>query len=59
MAQKDRTPFTFHEIRSLSERLYKEEFGAEFAQSILGHKNARTTERYDDLRGEWKVVKVA
>ena len=59
VAQKDRTPFTFHEIRSLSERLYRDEFGAEFAQSILGHKSAKTTERYDDLRGNWKVVEVA
>lgn len=55
-AQDGRTPFTFHEIRSLSERLYREERGAEFAQMILGHKNAEMTARYDDLRGEWKVV---
>lgn len=59
VAQKDRTPVTFHEIRSLSERLYREEFGPEFAQSILGHKSAKTTEKYDDLRGGWKVVEVA
>lgn len=58
-AQKGRTPTTFHEIRSLSERLYREEFGPEFAQSILGHKSAKTTEKYDDLRGGWKVVDVA
>lgn len=55
-AKEGRTPFTFHEIRSLSERLYREEFGAAFAQSILGHKSAATTERYDDSRGEWKVI---
>lgn len=53
-----RTPITFHEIRSLAERLYREEQGAEFAQMILGHKNAATTARYDDLRGEWKVVSI-
>lgn len=54
-----RTPITFHEIRSLSERLYREERGAEFAQMILGHKNAATTAKYDDLRGEWRVVSAA
>lgn len=57
IAAKDgRTPITFHEIRSLAERLYREEFGAAFAQQILGHKNAEMTARYDDLRGEWKLV---
>jgi integrase len=55
-AKEGRTPVTFHEIRSLAERLYREEFGAEFAQMVLGHKNASTTARYDDLRGEWKVI---
>lgn len=55
-AGEGRTPFTFHEVRSLSQRLFREEFGAAFAQSILGHKNAETTAKYDDLRGEWKVV---
>jgi integrase len=54
-----RTAITLHEIRSLSERLYREEFGAAFAQSILGHKNAAMTEKYDDLRGGWKLVSVA
>ena len=52
-----RTPPSFHEIRSLSERLYKEEFGADFAQAILGHKSAQMTAKYDDLRGGWKTVK--
>lgn len=58
-AQEGRTPITFHEIRSLSERLYREEFGAAFAQQILGHKSAEMTEKYDDLRGEWKVISAA
>jgi integrase len=58
-AQEGRTAITFHEIRSLAERLYRDEFGPEFAQSILGHKSAKTTEKYDDLRGGWKVVEVA
>jgi integrase len=57
--QAGRTPVTFHEIRSLAERLYREEQGAEFAQMILGHKNAATTAKYDDLRGEWKIVRAA
>lgn len=50
-ASEGRTPPTFHEIRSLAERLYKEEYGAAFAQAMLGHKNASMTARYDDLRG--------
>jgi integrase len=58
-AEKGRTPITFHEIRSLSERLHREERGAEFAQAILGHKSPEMTARYDDLRGEWKVVTAA
>lgn len=51
-----RTPPTFHEIRSLSERLYREEFGADFAQAMLGHKSAQMTSKYDDLRGGWKAI---
>ena len=57
-AEEGRTPITFHEIRSLSERLYREEFGPDFAQAILGHKKAETTAEYDDLRGGWKVVSI-
>jgi integrase len=56
-ASDGRTPPTFHEIRSLSERLYREEFGADFAQAVLGHKSAQMTAKYDDLRGGWKTVK--
>lgn len=54
-----RTPVTFHEIRSLSQRLYRDERGAAFAQAMLGHKSAEMTERYDDLRGAWKVISAA
>jgi integrase len=43
-------------IRSLSERLYREEFAADFAQAMLGHKNAQMTSKYDDLRGGWKTI---
>lgn len=57
VAAEGRTPPSFHEIRSLAERLYKAERGAEFAQAILGHKNARMTAVYDDLRGQgWVSV---
>lgn len=57
-AAKGRAPPSFHEIRSLSERLYKEHYGAEFAQAMLGHKNAKMTATYDDLRGSgWQVVR--
>lgn len=57
VAEEGRTPPTFHEIRSLSERLYKKEYGQEFAQAIMGHKHAKQTADYDDLRGgDWKVV---
>lgn len=56
--QEGKTPPTFHEIRSLAERLYKDQYGKEFAQAMLGHKHAKTTAEYDDLRGSgWNVVK--
>lgn len=59
VAAAGRTPPTFHEIRSLAERLYRDQYGAEFAQAMLGHKNAKTTSKYDDLRGSgWQVVGV-
>ncbi|ELH7428544.1 phage integrase Arm DNA-binding domain-containing protein [Escherichia coli] len=50
------TPATFHEQRSLSERLYKEQ-GLD-TQKLLGHKTQQQTDRYHDNRGKsW--VKVA
>lgn len=56
-ATEGRTPPTFHEIRSLAERLYKKEYGQEFAQSIMGHKHAKMTAEYDDTRGgDWKII---
>ncbi|MET0049234.1 MAG: phage integrase Arm DNA-binding domain-containing protein [Sedimenticola sp.] len=49
-------PPTFHEIRSLSGRLYKDQGIDE--QRLLGHKDARTTSVYNDARGaEWAEVK--
>lgn len=41
---------TFHEIRSLSARLYEEEKGAEFAKKLLGHKSMVMTDKYLDSR---------
>lgn len=50
------TPATFHEQRSLSERLYKVQ-GLD-TQKLLGHKTQKQTDRYHDDRGKnWiKVV---
>ena len=57
--EKGRTPTTFHEIRSLAIRMYKEKYGNDFGQAIAGHKNAATSALYSDLRGaEWIQVKV-
>ena len=48
---------TFHEQRSLSERLYREQ-GLE-TQKLLGHKSQKMTDRYNDDRGkDWSVVAV-
>lgn len=54
-----RTPPTFHELRSLAARLYAEQYGAEFAQALLGHKSAEMTALYRDSRGrEWTEIKL-
>lgn len=51
------TPPSFHEIRSLSARLYEKEKGKDFAQKILGHKNTQMTDKYIDNRGsDWVEV---
>lgn len=50
-------PPTFHEIRSLSGRLHKEQ-GNVNPQELLGHKDPRTTAVYTDGRGEWVRVGV-
>lgn len=53
-----KTPPTFHEIRSLSARLYDEQ-GID-AQALLGHKSPDMTAVYRDVRGaEWIEVKTA
>ncbi len=52
------TPPTFHEIRSLSIRLYSKMYGEAFAQAIAGHKSAEMSAIYKDTRGaEWVQVK--
>lgn len=54
----DRTPPSFHEIRSLAARLYTEQ-GID-AQALLGHKSPDMTAIYRDVRGaEWIDVKTA
>ncbi|HKK06539.1 MAG TPA: tyrosine-type recombinase/integrase [Gammaproteobacteria bacterium] len=50
-----KTPPTYHEIRSLSERLYKAQ-GID-TQALLGHRHARMTETYHDPRqAEWITI---
>lgn len=52
----DGTPASFHEQRSLAERLYKDQ-GID-TQKLLGHKSPNQTARYHDDRGkDW--IKVA
>jgi integrase len=54
-----KSPPTFHEIRSLSERLYAAQGGVN-TQELLGHRDARMTQVYHDARGaEWVRVKIA
>ncbi|MGQ6548267.1 phage integrase Arm DNA-binding domain-containing protein [Serratia fonticola] len=51
------TPPTFHEQRSLSERLYRDQ-GID-TMSLLGHKNQQMTDKYNDDRGKnWTVIAV-
>jgi integrase len=54
----EETPPTFHELRSLSQRLYQAQGNVD-TQALLGHKNASMTAVYNDARGaEFKEVKV-
>ncbi|AOI76095.1 tyrosine-type recombinase/integrase [Burkholderia sp. NRF60-BP8] len=58
--EKDRTPPTFHELRSLAARLYSEQYGKDFAQALLGHKSAAMTAVYRDSRGQgWTEIKIS
>lgn len=57
VAADGRTPPTFHELRSLSERLYRVERNGEFTQKLLGHASPDMTSEYDKLRGTgWEEV---
>ncbi|EDT0956558.1 tyrosine-type recombinase/integrase, partial [Salmonella enterica subsp. enterica serovar Holcomb] len=49
-------PPTFHEIRSLAGRLYKDERGEEFTQKLLGHTSENTTNPYLDERNNKAYV---
>lgn len=50
-------PPPFHEIRSLSGRIYAEEKGNDYTQAILGHKSSVMTDKYRDGRGrDWKDI---
>lgn len=55
-AFKDREWPSLHEVRSLSERMYRKQ-GIQ-TQHLLGHKNQEMTDKYNDTRGldagEWK-----
>lgn len=55
-----RTPPTFHEIRSLSERLYRAQ-GID-TMTLLGHKRQYMTDQYNDERGRnadrWRTLTV-
>ncbi|EEJ5117679.1 tyrosine-type recombinase/integrase [Salmonella enterica] len=54
-AERWKSPPTFHEQRSLSERLYREQ-GID-TQRLLGHKSRFMTDKYNDDRGrEWKCL---
>lgn len=49
------TALSFHEQRSLSERLYREQ-GLD-TQKLLGHKTQQMTNNYNDDRGkDWQIV---
>jgi hypothetical protein len=49
--QDGKQPTTFHEIRSLAGRLYKQVYGeVEWVQRLFGHGEKYTTERYLDSR---------
>ncbi|MCL6401858.1 integrase [Pectobacterium carotovorum subsp. carotovorum] len=52
---KDGTPPTFHEQRSLAERLYRDQ-GVD-TKKLLGHKSQQQTDRYNDDRGkDWLTI---
>ena len=50
------SPPTFHEIRSLSGRLYEEQNDKAFAQKLLGHTTEMMTLKYLKTRGKEYVM---
>ncbi|MFM8340706.1 MAG: tyrosine-type recombinase/integrase, partial [Methylomonas sp.] len=53
----DGSPPTFHEQRSLAERLFRDQ-GID-TQRLLGHKSAKMTDVYHDSRGaEWLEIAI-
>ncbi len=55
----DGNPPTFHELRSLSARLYRNQIGDKFAQRLLGYKSDSMAARYRDSRGrEWDKIEI-
>lgn len=53
----EKTPPSFHEIRSLSARIYSDEKNSEFAKALLGHKSMRMTAVYQDERSnDWNYI---
>lgn len=51
------TPATFHEIRSLSERLYRAQ-GVD-TKVLCGHRHQETTDRYNNMRGlDWETLSI-
>lgn len=57
LSWNDKTPPTFHEIRSLAIRVWTELKGPKFAQRLAAHKKAATTDLYRDTRGDWVIIK--
>jgi hypothetical protein len=54
----DKTPPTFHEIRSLAKRMYDKQGGVD-TKVLLGHKAESSAELYKDSRGaEWIRVRI-
>lgn len=55
--EEGKRPATLYEVRSLSQRLYRKQ-GVD-VKTLLGHKDSRSTERYDDVRGDdWLTLEV-
>lgn len=54
----DKTPPTFHEIRSLAKRMYKKQGNVD-TKMLLGHRSDEAAELYGDARGaEWTRVNI-